>query len=234
MHRNNRMGDSQSDSDVDDWEDKDDWEIDVANKAKELTKVNCSLIQNNTISISKDLNNKNQINLVDEGAYNNEPVNSLSRRIAKKYKEGDYVYIVEVYDLTPDIKTGDIECCIDAICGDVKLKPVLKWVDDRHALVICDSHHTATKILTQGREVFNLRPFWEASDGSRSLSPNELEPPKPRPKTTTVVAKRILGHHLGRRDLRDKAAEEDLAMRRRQAREQKEASQKANDALWED
>ena len=62
---------------------------------------------------------------------------------------------------------------------------------------------------------------------------SELLAPKPRPKTTASVAKRLLGHALGLPGLRDKGAEAELAQQRREAKEARQEKEAARVAAWE-
>lgn len=121
----------------------------------------------------------------------------------------------------------------------------------------------AMLLLQDEQELFQLRPFTEASAGAKAMAvsgeerippgfvggcqgplwltyrwrqtfavlfqqparltqapvclprPPELLPPRERPKTTAAVARLMLSHALGMRDLRDRGAERDLAAQRK-------------------
>ncbi len=62
----------------------------------------------------------------------------------------------------------------------------------------------------------------------------ELLPPKPRPKTTAAVAKKLLSHHLGLPQLRDRTAERELATARRAAKQERAQRQQDSSAAWDD
>ena len=66
------------------------------------------------------------------------------------------------------------------------------------------------------------------------LLPAELLPPRERPRTTTAVARRLLSHHLGMSQLRDKEAEKELAAARRAKKEAKQEKEVALASAWDD
>ena len=70
--------------------------------------------------------------------------------------------------------------------------------------------------------------MWNWGDCAELLAPRE------RPKTSTVVANRLLSHALGIRGLRDKAAEADLAKQKRAAKDVRKQREAAREEVWED
>jgi len=66
------------------------------------------------------------------------------------------------------------------------------------------------------------------------LAVTELMAPKPRPRTTVAVAKRLLGHALGIPGLRDKEAEAELGKHRQAARQARKDKEAAKEAAWVD
>lgn len=105
-----------------------------------------------------------------------------------------------------------------------------RWVDEQHALLLFSDPadvRQALKAWPPGLLV-RVRGFLEASPAARLLPPEALQPAKRRPRTTTAVARRMIGNALSmcvcvrccvddvyHRRLRDKGAEEELAAARR-------------------
>ncbi|GAX74393.1 hypothetical protein CEUSTIGMA_g1841.t1 [Chlamydomonas eustigma] len=145
-------------------------------------------------------------------------------------------HVVEVYGMNPDVKTMHIEMFLDSawlICGEGKVPPVIRWVDDNHALLVCPDASTARNLLELEQHKFLLRPHDQASQASRDHPAIELLAPRERPKTTAAVAKRVLSHVLGIPQLRDKTAEADLSKQRRAAKDEKQRKERARDEVWE-
>mmetsp|Transcript_2118 Transcript_2118/g.6288 ORF Transcript_2118/g.6288 Transcript_2118/m.6288 type:complete len:112 (-) Transcript_2118:453-788(-) len=106
-------------------------------------------------------------------------------------------------------------------------------VDDYHAVGIFMTPSQARKALSAqpaGAQL-RVRPFAEASAASKQLPDCELQPLKARPKTTSAVARRLLGSALGV-NLRDKDADKDLAEQRRAKREGQKAKKAALESVW--
>ncbi|EFN51439.1 expressed protein [Chlorella variabilis] len=146
-------------------------------------------------------------------------------------------HVLELYDLTPAVRTQHLEAFLERFCGGHPVQPTLKWVDDCHAAVVCADPQAARQLLgaatAAGTDAeFRLRGYADAGSGTRKLPASELQTPKPRPATSTAVARRLIGGALNMR-LRDKDAEQQLAATRRQQREEREERQKALDATWE-
>ncbi len=82
------------------------------------------------------------------------------------------------------------------------------------------------------------RPSWSRPTGCVSLCVcvcvAELLPPKPRPKTTAAVAKKLLSHALGMPQLRDRQGERVLAQARKDAKQDRQARREAAAAAWGD
>ncbi|EFJ47303.1 hypothetical protein VOLCADRAFT_92049 [Volvox carteri f. nagariensis] len=98
---------------------------------------------------------------------------------------GECRHVIEVYGLTTEIRTSHLQEFVSEFASQVD------------------------------QELFQLRPFAEASAASQAVAAAELLPPRERPKTTAAVAKRLLSHALGMSQLRDKEAERNLAQQRK-------------------
>eukprot|EP00198_Chlamydomonas_reinhardtii_P006683 XP_001696019.1 predicted protein [Chlamydomonas reinhardtii] len=144
---------------------------------------------------------------------------------------GECRHVVEVHGLTTETRTHHLE---EFVGVDGRPQPLVKWVDDNHALIVCSDQATAMLLLQDEQELFQLRPFTEASAGAKAMAVSELLPPRERPKTTAAVARLMLSHALGMRDLRDRGAERDLAAQRKAAREARRERETKVAAAWDD
>lgn len=115
--------------------------------------------------------------------------------------ENDLPNVVEIYDFPSDYKTDNLEDCLHRNLKLVNYYD-LKWVDDTHALAVFTDAHTASQALNIVDSSIKFRPFWSASSQSvmkaRMLKlTSESTTHKPRPDTSTVMAKRLLARALG-------------------------------------
>ncbi|CAG7835249.1 unnamed protein product [Allacma fusca] len=114
-------------------------------------------------------------------------------------KEEALSHIVEVYNMNKDIKTKDIMSLFDTSNG---IKNHLKWVDDEHAMLIFSTPDLAKEALKVSHPVILTRLIENGSMESKlkimSCShSSHLLPWKARPKTVTVLARRLISSQLG-------------------------------------
>ena len=99
-----------------------------------------------------------------------------------------------------ELKTSDLESVLHI--GLVKIKDYydLRWVDDTHAVVIFSDEVTAAKALTIKDPQIQFKPFYQACEASKSKAKGfnlDIESSvRPRPDTSTVIAKRLLSRAL--------------------------------------
>lgn len=152
-----------------------------------------------------------------------------------EWNEKELPNVLEAYGLPPRITYDDIKHELAKFdCADVTFHKV----DDSHCLIAFSSANTALKALIAARQRsacpwLRLRSMYDASvaaqEKARSSSAS-LKPYKPRPQTTTLVARRLVENALGKRSnvsVEQRRAERKLL---NDARVQKEARA----ALWED
>ncbi|KAI8474910.1 MAG: hypothetical protein J3K34DRAFT_517767 [Monoraphidium minutum] len=144
-------------------------------------------------------------------------------------------HVVEIHGLTRATTTSDLELfLLDFSYGG--LAPSVRWVDDAHALAVFPCKEGADGLLEAPQRQFAVRPWSAASAMAHEHPPEELVAPRgARPKTTTAVARRLIGQALGvSAAVRDKAAEAELAGLRRAKREERRVKQKEQAAVWDD
>ncbi|KAL4421016.1 hypothetical protein ABPG77_008853 [Micractinium sp. CCAP 211/92] len=146
-------------------------------------------------------------------------------------------HVLEFYDLTPAVRTQHLEAFLERHARGHRAPPTLRWVDDCHAAVVCCDPAAARQVLAAAAKAgdaaeYRLRGFADAGSGTRKLAASELLPPKPRPKTSAAVARRLIGGALNMK-LRDRDAEQQLSATRRQQREERAEREKALEAAWD-
>uniref|UniRef100_A0A061QLL0 Uncharacterized protein n=1 Tax=Tetraselmis sp. GSL018 TaxID=582737 RepID=A0A061QLL0_9CHLO len=144
-------------------------------------------------------------------------------------------HVLEVYNLPVSSVLIDVERFVEGFHEPrFEAKPVVRPIDEYHALAVFSTPAQAREALAESREIgFPMRPFSEASAQAQSVPDSELEPPTSRPKTTSSVARRLLGSALGI-DLADRAADRELRDRRRAKKDAEKAKRDALEAAWDD
>ncbi|GBF89097.1 hypothetical protein Rsub_01814 [Raphidocelis subcapitata] len=147
----------------------------------------------------------------------------------------DLPHVVELFGLTRTVTTSALEdYLLDFHWGG--LGPTIVWLDDAHALAVFPCADAAAALLAAPRPAFAVRPYSQASAMAHEREAEELLPPRAaRPKTTTAVARRLIGQALGNSAaLRDPKAEAELAALRKEKREARRARQQEQAAIWAD
>eukprot|EP00775_Hariotina_reticulata_P010482 gene10482-10641_t len=141
-------------------------------------------------------------------------------------------HIVEIYNLNRSIKTSHLDdFLLDFQWGTTTAN--LKWVDDEHALAVFPCAEAAQALLESPQKNFMVRPYSKASSGALQIPTEDLVPPRAaRPKTTTAVARRLISNALGNRQVRDRAAERELAEMRKANKEERQQRQQQMEAAW--
>eukprot|EP00887_Chlorella_sp_A99_P005377 scaffold1.g5377.t1 len=149
-------------------------------------------------------------------------------------------HILEVHNLSPSYTTTQLEQFAAVIAGrDTSVPPVVKWVDDYHALILFADPASARQALQAVQAPggaaprLEVRPWLDASRAARALPPSELAPPRPRQATTAAVARRLIGAGLGI-NLRDREEEGRLRGARQQRKQAAQQRQQALDSAWDD
>ncbi|KAK9820781.1 hypothetical protein WJX74_001929 [Apatococcus lobatus] len=144
------------------------------------------------------------------------------------------LHILEMPHLPEDVTTAQLEAFAASFGGSPQ-GPVVRWVNDSTALVIFPDPRAARQALAEPpASAFTLRPFSQASSASKAVSPLELQPPRPRPKTSSTVARRMLAGALRQPSLQDKAGEQTLATDRAASKARRQERRHQLDAAWED
>ncbi|CAL8471544.1 g11086 [Coccomyxa elongata] len=142
-------------------------------------------------------------------------------------------HILELYGLTSADSATQVEAFV-ATLGSGPVDPVVRWINDNTALAVFTNPAGARAALEASNGSYSMRPFSEACDASKAMLASELQPPRPRPKTSAAVARRLIGMALNAPTLRDKAGEQQLREQRQNHQELRRERQKQVDASWND
>ncbi len=143
----------------------------------------------------------------------------------------DESLVLEIYDFDPSLKTGDLTRALHRHRGCYDLR----WVDDTHALAVFKTEAEAQKALSEwhGGDI-HLRRLADATEASKKRA-RSLAPPRPsapRPETSTLVARRMMGGALGVNLVSKNRAEEEgrKIQRARQVRRERMSRDEEDDA----
>lgn len=114
----------------------------------------------------------------------------------------EFGHIIEIYNFPAMFKTDDLlDAFADYSDGGMKIK----WVDNTHALGVFASQSAATHALSINHPILKTRALLEGSQKAKWKAARRAEfiqPVKERPRTDTVVARRMVTRALGLRGRR--------------------------------
>ncbi|EIE21943.1 hypothetical protein COCSUDRAFT_47997 [Coccomyxa subellipsoidea C-169] len=137
-------------------------------------------------------------------------------------------HILELHGLSSADTANQLETFLVSISSG-PIDPVVRWVNDKTALAVFSNPAAAQATLQAGNSRYSMRPFSEACDASKATPAAELQPPRPRPKTSTVVANRLISLALNA----PRVAEQELRQQQHNKKELKRERQKQVDASWD-
>ncbi|CAM8914913.1 unnamed protein product [Rhodiola kirilowii] len=116
------------------------------------------------------------------------------RNRSPTFSRCDTGHVLVLSGFSPTTKTTDLEKLFEDFKGRGF---VIRWVDDTIALVVFQTPLTALEALNSKKFPFNVRVLNE-DDSLASLVPaRDLEPPRQRPLTSAVTARRLIAHGMG-------------------------------------
>lgn len=148
-------------------------------------------------------------------------------------EETEFGHVLEVYDFAPELKTRDLVIGISAACTK---NFEIDWVDDTHALIIFPSILLATEALGKVFPNLKIRPLSQGINESKLKAKKRFEdksPRKPRPETTTLLARRLVAGALGIKADMDPEQRKAEREKLRLAREKKKQVQKQVKNAWD-
>ncbi|XP_058869558.1 R3H and coiled-coil domain-containing protein 1, partial [Acipenser ruthenus] len=109
----------------------------------------------------------------------------------------EFGHVIEIYDFPAVLKTEDI---LDAFADFSEGGLKIMWVDNTHAMGVFSSETAASQALTIQHPLLKARCLSKATKQSKGKALRRAEfmqPVKLRPRTDTVVAKRMVTRALG-------------------------------------
>lgn len=109
----------------------------------------------------------------------------------------EFGHVIEIYDFPAVLKTEDI---LDAFADFSEGGLKIMWVDNTHAMGVFSSESAASQALTIQHPLLKARCLSKATKQSKGKALRRAEfmqPVKLRPRTDTVVAKRMVTRALG-------------------------------------
>ncbi|KAK1154200.1 hypothetical protein AOXY_G29005 [Acipenser oxyrinchus oxyrinchus] len=109
----------------------------------------------------------------------------------------EFGHVIEIYDFPAVLKTEDI---LDAFADFSEGGLKIMWVDNTHAMGVFSSESAATQALTIQHPLLKARCLSKATKQSKGKALRRAEfmqPVKLRPRTDSVVAKRMVTRALG-------------------------------------
>ncbi|WVZ67264.1 hypothetical protein U9M48_016369 [Paspalum notatum var. saurae] len=103
-------------------------------------------------------------------------------------------HVLVLYDFSPSTRTTDLERIFDNF-GDHGV--AIRWVNDTSALAVFRNPSEASEGQACIPPKYKVRSLKEGDDLLTKIDGRDLEPPKPRPKTSTRTAQRLIAHGMG-------------------------------------
>ena len=149
-------------------------------------------------------------------------------------ENGVFDHVVEIFDFSPEFKNHDLQ---SALSKFQQHGFTIQWVDDTHALAVFTNHRIAQQAIQQcSSPMVKLRSVYEGTQQSKLKAKrniSELQPYKERPKTTKLVANRLVAGALG---MKSKMSKEERQLEREKIkaeREKKLNKEKLKKDLWD-
>ncbi|XP_078671288.1 uncharacterized protein LOC144911270 [Branchiostoma floridae x Branchiostoma belcheri] len=147
--------------------------------------------------------------------------------------EEGYEHIVELSDFSAEFKTPDL---VSALAEFQSQGFNIKWVDDTHALAVFSTCAVARRALQITNPLLRVKPMSEATQQSKKKAKNcaeFLQPFKPRPEASAMVARRLVSGALGVRASIPKEKREEERRKLKEAKERKRLEIEQRESAWE-
>ncbi|KAK1386788.1 Coiled-coil domain-containing protein R3HCC1L [Heracleum sosnowskyi] len=102
-------------------------------------------------------------------------------------------HVLVLADFPPSTRTTDLEKLLEAF----KDRVAIRWVNDTVALAVFGTPSIAREACNSLQCSFKVRILDNNDDLLSSISPRDLEPPRPRPKTSARAANRLIANVMG-------------------------------------
>ncbi|CAO2181633.1 unnamed protein product [Urochloa humidicola] len=137
-------------------------------------------------------------------------------------------HVLVLYDFSPSTRTTDLERIFEKF-GDHGVS--IRWVNDTSALAVFRTPSAASEAQSCIPPRYKVRPLKENDDLLAKIDGRDLEPPKPRPKTSARTAQRLIAHGMGLRQFTNFGSDE-LKKQEEERKNRIAARQAMRDEAW--
>ncbi|XP_062208189.1 uncharacterized protein LOC133909670 isoform X2 [Phragmites australis] len=137
-------------------------------------------------------------------------------------------HVLVLYDFSPSTRTIDLEKIFEKF-GDHGV--AIRWVNDTSALAVFQTPSAANEAQACVSPRYKVRSLKEDDDLLTKIDGRDLEPPKPRPKTSARTAQRLIAHGMGLRQFSNFGSDE-LKKQEEERRNRITARQAMRDEAW--
>ncbi|KAK3163100.1 hypothetical protein QOZ80_1BG0097660 [Eleusine coracana subsp. coracana] len=155
-------------------------------------------------------------------------VNERDNRAATAATQFGTRHVLVLYDFSPSTRTTDLEKIFDKF-GDHGV--AIRWVNDTSALAVFRTPSAAIEAQACIPSRFKARSLKEDDDVLTKIDGTDLEPPKPRPKTSARTAQRLIAHGMGLKQFSNFGSDQ-LKKQEEERRNRITARQALRDEAW--
>ncbi|CAO1941053.1 unnamed protein product [Urochloa humidicola] len=137
-------------------------------------------------------------------------------------------HVLVLYDFSPSTRTTDLERIFEKF-GDHGV--TIRWVNDTSALAVFRTPSAASEAQSCIPPRYKVRSLKENDDILAKIDGRDLEPPKPRPKTSARTAQRLIAHGMGLRQFTNFGSDE-LKKQEEERKSRIAARQAMRDEAW--
>jgi len=137
-------------------------------------------------------------------------------------------HVLVLYDFLPSTRTTDLERIFEKF-GDHGV--AIRWVNDTSALAVFRTPSAASEAQSCIPPRYKVRSLKENDDLLTKIDGRDLEPPKPRPKTSARTAQRLIAHGMGLKQFTNFGSDE-LKKQEEERKNRIAARQAMRDEAW--
>ncbi|OEL14816.1 hypothetical protein BAE44_0024164 [Dichanthelium oligosanthes] len=137
-------------------------------------------------------------------------------------------HVLVLYDFPPSTRTTDLERIFEKF-GDHGV--AIRWVNDTSALAVFRTPSAASEAQSCIPPRYKVRSMKENDDLLTKIDGRDLEPPKPRPKTSARTAQRLIAHGMGLKQFTNFGSDE-LKKQEEERKNRIAARQAMRDEAW--
>ncbi|KAL6853356.1 hypothetical protein ACP4OV_019385 [Aristida adscensionis] len=185
---------------------------------------NKSVLYSDQCGQERDLDDKDSNSQSGSKGHVNEQEDKTSRAVTQYGTR----HVLVLYDFSASTRTADLERIFEKF-GDHGV--AIRWVNDTSALAVFQTPSAANEAQACIPPRYKVRSLKEDDDLLAKIDGGDLEPPKPRPKTSARTAQRLIAHGMGLRQFTNFGSDE-LKKQEEERRNRITARQAMRDEAW--